>query len=71
MTDDKNQDDPREQGGHGAVPPVGAAGGPGHQADVVAAGAGDCPVDQSVENSQQQHGQQSHHYSKQSFGVKL
>ena len=71
MTDDKNQDDPREKGGHGAVPPVGAAGGPGHQADVVAAGAGDCPVDQSVENSQQQHGQQSHHYSKQSFGVKL
>ena len=64
MTDDKNQDDPREKGGHGSVPPVGAAAGPGHQGDVVTAGAGDCSVDQPVEDSQKQHRQQSHHCSK-------
>ena len=64
MTDDKDQDDAGEEGGHGAVPPVGAAAGPGHQGHVVAAGAGDSSEDQPVEDSQQQHGQQSHHYSK-------
>ena len=63
VTDDKDEDNPREEGGHSAVPPVRAAGGPGHEGDVVSAGAGDCSEDQPVEDGQQQHRQQTHHYS--------
>ena len=65
VTDDKDEDNPREEGGHGAVPPVRAAGGPGHEGDVVTAGAGDRSEDQPVEDGQQQHGQQTHHCSRQ------
>ena len=61
VADNKNDDDAREQGGHGGVAPVGSAGGPGHEAHVVAAGAGHRAEDQPVEDGQEQHGQQPHH----------
>ena len=59
VTDDEDEDNAGEQGGHGGVPPVAA--GPGHHAAVVSSGAGDCSEDQPVEDGEDQHWQQAHH----------
>ena len=62
MTDDKDEDDAGEDRGHGVVTPVGAAGGHGHECDVVGTRTGDCTVDQPVESCKDKHWHQTHHY---------
>ena len=61
MTDDEDEDDAGEHGGHGVVPPVGAAGGHRHQGHVVRTRRGHGAVDQPVQDGQHQHWHQSHH----------
>ena len=61
MTDDEDEDNAGEEGGHGGVPPVAA--GPGHHAAVVSSGAGDCSEDQPIEDGEDQHWQQAHHWN--------